>query len=56
MRLLMTIPDNPANYVTWGWVEVSVPNLIGILVSVVLIVGALLLPFPAGHDDEKDES
>lgn len=56
MRLLMTIPENPASYVTWGWVEVSVPNLIGILVSVALIVLALLLPFPAGHDDDQDES
>ncbi len=56
MRLLMSIPADPPTYLSWGWVSVSVPNLIGILASVALLLLALLLPFPTGHEDEQDES
>lgn len=36
-------------YLTWGWVSVSVPNLIAILVTVSLFILALVLPFPKGR-------
>jgi len=40
----------PSNYLTWGWLQISVPNLIVILTMLVLFVLALVLPFPKGRD------
>lgn len=56
MHFLMTISADPPTYLTWGWVSVSVPNLIAILVTAALFVLAVLLPFPGGHEDSQDES
>jgi len=56
MHVLTTIPADPATYLTWGWVSVSVPNLIAILVTVTLFVLAVVLPFPGGYEDAQDES
>ena len=42
--------SDPATYVGWGWLSVSVPNLIVILVMIVLFVLAIVLPFPKGRD------
>jgi hypothetical protein len=41
-----------AHYLTWGWVQISVPNLVVIVLMIVLFVLALLLPFPKGRDEE----
>lgn len=41
--------DNPATYLHWGWVGISVPNLIVVLLTIAIFVLALLLPFP--HED-----
>jgi hypothetical protein len=38
--------NNPGHYVHWGVVQISVANLVVILVMIVLFVAALLLPFP----------
>ena len=54
MHLLLSLPADPPTYLTWGWV--SVPNLIAILTTAALLVLALLLPFPGGHEDAQDES
>ncbi len=56
MRLLMTLPADPPTYLTWGWVSVSVPNLIAILTTATLVVLALVLPFPGGHEDDGNDS
>lgn len=55
MRVLMALPADSPTYLTWGWVSVSVPNLLAILATIALLVLALVLPFPSGHDDADDE-
>jgi hypothetical protein len=42
--------NNPAAYLHWGFIVISVPNLILIAGMVVVFVAALVLPFPR-HDD-----
>jgi len=42
--------SDPATYVGWGWLSISTPNLIVILVMIVLFVLAIVLPFPNGRD------
>ena len=42
--------NSPAAYLHWGFILISVPNLLLIGGMVVVFVAALLLPFP-GHDD-----
>jgi hypothetical protein len=42
--------SDPATYVGWGWLSVSIPNLIVILVMILLFVLAILLPFPKGRN------
>jgi hypothetical protein len=44
--------DSPAQYWTiWEWIQVSIPNLIMIVIMLLLFVGALVLPFPKGRDE-----
>ena len=38
--------DHPARYIHWGWFQISVANLIVILLMVVVFILAILLPFP----------
>ena len=38
--------DTPATYLQWGFIQISVPNLLMILGMVALFVGAIVLPFP----------
>jgi hypothetical protein len=38
--------NHPGRYVHWGVIQISVANLILILVMVILFVAAILLPFP----------
>ena len=42
--------DAPATYFTWGWLSVSVPNLMVIVLMVLLFVLAIVLPFPKDRD------
>jgi len=39
-------------YITWGFIQISLSNLIIIGVMIVLFVAALLLPFP-GHRSHR---
>ena len=41
--------DQPAHYINWGPVQISVGNLVMIGAIVVVFVIALLLPFPKGR-------
>jgi len=45
--------NSPAAYLHWGFILISVPNLLLIGGMVVVFVAALLLPFP-GHDDRGE--
>jgi hypothetical protein len=42
--------DAPAQYLHWGFILISIPNLIVIGVMIVLFLLALFAPFP-GHRD-----
>ena len=39
----------PAHYVHWGWLQISVANLIVIVLMVAVFALAILLPFPKGR-------
>jgi hypothetical protein len=45
--------DAPAPYFHWGFIQISLPNLVVILVMLLIFVLALVLPFP-GHGDAPD--
>jgi hypothetical protein len=38
--------DHPGHYLHWGFIQISVANLLVIIVMAVTFVLALLLPFP----------
>ncbi len=48
--------DSPAGYLHLGFIVISVPNLLLIVLMVVLFVAALLLPFPREERTEGTES
>ena len=41
--------DHPARYVHWGWFQISIANLVVILLMLVVFALALVLPFPGGR-------
>ncbi len=43
---------DPATYLHWGWAQISVPNLVVMLITFAVFVLALVLPFPPDQDDE----
>lgn len=54
--------DAPAQYVSWNFVLISIPNIVVILLMIAVFVLALVAPFPhggsgrdrAGDDRERD--
>lgn len=46
MALLAVSLNGPAKYFNWGFISISVPNLIMIGLIAVLFVLALVIPFP----------
>jgi hypothetical protein len=42
--------NDPATYLSLGWLSISLPNLIVIVLMVVLFVLAIVLPFPKDRD------
>ena len=42
--------DDPATYLSWRWISISVPNLIVILLMIVIFGLAVVLPFPKDRD------
>lgn len=42
--------DAPAQYLHWGFILISIPNVIVIGVMIVLFLLALLAPFPSHND------
>jgi hypothetical protein len=46
--------DTPAPYFHWGFMQISLPNLVVIAVMLLLFALALVLPFPGhGGDDQS---
>ena len=52
MVLLAISLDHPAKFFNWGFISISIPNLIMIGIIFVLFGLALVLPFPY-HDKSK---
>jgi hypothetical protein len=42
--------DTPAGYLHWGFVLISIPNLLLICLMIVLFALALLLPLPGAKE------
>ncbi len=40
--------NHPGHYLHWGVIQVSVANLIVVIVMIVVFAAAVLLPFPKG--------
>jgi hypothetical protein len=45
--------NDPAPYVHWGFILISLPNLVLIGVMVLIFIVALLAPFP-GHGQKRE--
>ena len=56
MSVVMQVSLAAPRYFSWGWVSVSLPNLIVIVALVVVFVLALVLPFPKGRNHGGDDS
>ena len=41
--------NHPGKYVHWGWFQMSVANLLVIILMVIVFVLAIVLPFPRGR-------
>jgi hypothetical protein len=47
------VPMDPSGtFVHWGVIQISVANLIVIILMLVVFALALLLPFPGGRDEQ----
>lgn len=46
--------DTPATYIQFGFVVISVPNLLVIVGMVTLFIAALIAPFPGHHGTDMD--
>ncbi|HEV3405677.1 MAG TPA: hypothetical protein VG364_03680 [Candidatus Dormibacteraeota bacterium] len=44
--------DSPTSYFHWGFILISVPNVLVIAGMVALFAIALIAPFPHGREDE----
>ncbi len=47
--------NHPAPYVHWLFIDVSLSNVLAVVVMVVVFVAAILLPFPHGRSQGGDE-
>lgn len=41
--------NHPGHYLHWGVIQISVANVVVIVLMIVVFVAALLLPFPTGR-------
>jgi hypothetical protein len=56
MLLLQDEPISSASYLPWGWLSISVPNLIVIVIMLTLFVLAVVLPFPKERRNPRKRS
>jgi hypothetical protein len=45
--------NHPGHYIHWGFIQISVANLIVIILMVVVFVLAIALPFPRRKGDDR---
>jgi len=43
----------PARYLHWGWIQISITNLIVITLMLIIFALAVMLPFPQEKNGEK---
>lgn len=55
MNSLSTAAVGAGRYIHWGVIQISVANLSIIVAMVVLFVLALIVPFPSGQGQDRDE-
>ena len=55
MVLLAAIANESGRYLHWGAIQISVTNLVIILLMLAVFVLALVLPFPRPHDVRPPE-
>jgi hypothetical protein len=46
--------DGPAQYLSWNFILISIPNILVIAAMIVVFLLALLAPFP--HGDSRQET
>lgn len=46
--------NHPAPYVHWHFIDVSVSNMLVVVVMVIVFLAAILLPFPHGRSHGED--
>jgi hypothetical protein len=46
--------NHPATYLKTGWLQISVSNLLVILLMLTIFALAIYLPFPKDEDDMKE--
>ena len=44
--------DSPASYFNWGFISISLPNLLLMGLMLLIFAAAVLLPFPFAHGEE----
>jgi hypothetical protein len=47
--------DSPTNYFHWGFILISLPNLLVIAGMIVLFAVALVAPFPHGEEGKDGQ-
>ena len=55
MVLLTAAAYASGRYLSWGPIQISVTNLVIIVLMVVVFVLALVIPFPGGHENPPPE-
>jgi len=45
--------NHHATYLKWGWLQISVSNLLVILLMLAIFTLAIVTPFPSSHDEKK---
>ena len=46
--------SKPAYFLHWGVVQISLSNFLVIVTMIILLVLAVVIPFPHGRDDSAD--
>lgn len=54
MGLAVVAADAGGRFIDWGVLHLSLGNALVILIMLVVFVLALVLPFPAGHEEPPD--
>ncbi|MEI6620501.1 MAG: hypothetical protein WCP28_01165 [Actinomycetes bacterium] len=55
MPSILHMIADASTYLTWGWLSVSVPNLIVILLMILVFILAIVIPFPHDGNDTDDQ-